>query len=414
MKTCTEKTTIEKLLLSLQEARTPVEHRRIMIELSVRIGDPRIFQEEPVVNYNTRLHQQSIVIWDAFESVTNGMYNPEALHRLEEIDDESPFLPWKNFILAVLAFYQGDRDNLFQLLEKIPSGTPPGRFRNLLRHFEEDKTHEKAANKLYTLLEDDHDFISCAVDQLNDCLENNHAAAFLESTGFLVLDILASHSHAARRLAVWSIQVSSLHDFDISGYICRLTDMFGRKEAHRLVAVALMPMEPEISLLFWLRYGIESVSQVTMSSEEIFALIAIIADTYRKILEDNMLDELRGNREYTGSLHSLALKLGDETLRLSKITGHFPPDFVAHTLFPGIFGSAGSQSFDPYDWLENATLSSIRIMRSEKRADSDSITGSDGDISGRGKKYHPQGSDHSGCKQLELLFEEGSIHDRQQ
>ncbi|MGC9311129.1 MAG: hypothetical protein ACP5IA_00450, partial [Sediminispirochaetaceae bacterium] len=357
MKTCTEKTAIEKLLLSLQEARTPAEHRRIMVELSACIGDPRIFQEEPVVHYNTRLHQQSIVIWDAFESVTNGMYNPEALHRLEEIDDESPFFPWKNFILAVLAFYQGDRDNLFQLLEKIPAGTPPGRFRNLLRHFEEDTARGKAANKLYTLLEDDHDFTSCAVDQLNDCLENNHAEAFLESTGFLVRDILASHSHAARRLAVWSIQVSSLHDFDISGYICRLTDMFGRKEALRLVAVALMPVEPEISLLFWLRYGIESVSQDTMSGGETFALISIISDTYRKILEDNMLDELRGNREYTGSLHSLVLKLGDETLRLSRVSGELLPDSVAHTLFQGIFGSVGSQPFDPYDWLENAGLS---------------------------------------------------------
>ncbi|MDY7027631.1 MAG: hypothetical protein SVR04_04965 [Spirochaetota bacterium] len=413
MKTCTEKTTIEKLLLSLQEARTPAEHRRIMDELSACIGDPRIFQEEPVVHYNTRLHQQSIIIWDAFESVTNGMYNPEALHRLEEIDNGSPFSPWKNLILAILAFYQGDRDNLFQLLGKIPSSTPPGRFRNLLRYFEEDTARGKAADKLCTLLEDDHDFISCAVDQLNDCLENNHTVAFLESTGFLVRDLLASHSHAARRLAVWSIQVSSRHDFDISGYICRLTDIFGRKEALRLVAVALMPTEPEISLLFWLRYGIESVSQDTMSSEEIFALIAIIADTYRKILEDNMLDELRGNREYTGSLHSLALKLGDETLRLSRITGHIPPDFVTHTLFPGTTGPAGSQSFDPYEWLENAAAASIRIMRSEERADTcsitESISGSGGDMSGRDKKHHPQGSDHNGCRQLEFLFEEGYI-----
>ena len=413
MKTCTEKTTIEKLLLSHQEAQSPEEHRRIMINLSTSIRDPRVFQEEPIVNYNTGLHHQSIIIWDAFESVTNGMYNPEALHKLELIDDESPFFPWKNLILAILAFYQGDRDNLFQLLKQIPCSTPPGRFRTLLRDFEEGNVPKIVSNELYTLLEDDHDYIRCAVDELKDCLENNHSEAFLESTGFLVRDILASHSHAARRLVIWSIQLASQHEYDISSYIIQLTGIFGRKEALRLIAVGLMPVEPEISLLFWLRYGIESAAQDTLSADDIVAFISIIADTHKKILEDStLLDELRENRDYTNSLHSLVLKLGDEILRLSKVPGQISPDFVMNTLFPGISDSSALQPLDPYDWLKNAGLLSIQIMRSEKEADIYRNTGSDGDMSGRAKKYHPQGSDHKGCKQLEFFFEEGRINDR--
>ncbi len=409
MKTCTETTAIEKLLLSLQEVQSQEETRRIMENLSTCIRDPRVFQEEPIVHYNTELHEQSIIIWDAFESVTNGMYNPEALHKLELIDDESPFYSWKILILAILAFYQGDRDNLFQLLKRIPPNTPPSRFRTILRCLEEKHAHECESNELLTLLEDDHDFIRCAVDELNDCLENNHAEAFLESTGFLVRDILSSHSHAARRIVLWSIQVSSQHGFDISGYIGRLTRLFGRKEALRLVAAALMPVEPEISLLFWLRYGIESVSRDSLSADEISALILIIADTYTKVREDNMLDELRGNSAYTSSLCSLVTKLGDETLRLSKITGQLPPDFVTLYLFSGISESSTSRTLDPYAWLKNVALFSRHIMHLNNEADID--INSERPVSGREDKHHPQALNHTGCKQLEFLFAEGSIHD---
>ena len=399
MKATIDTHTIENLLLSLQqEPSGNHEDSRIMREIALRMDDPRVFQSEELMKYSTKLYEQSIIIWDAFESVTNGMYNPELLGRLEAVEGSSPFLPWKNLVLAILAYYQGDRDNMLQFLEQIPVNSPPGRFRGILRYLEGVETpglKNPGVEKLEKLLKQDRGFIQSAVQQLNDCLENNHEEAFFESVILLIRDIHPSYPQAAKRLILWSIQTAAIREFDITGYIGQTTVLFGRKESLRLTASALASVEPDISILFWLKYAIEKISLGEADTGELHALVSIISDAVRRLDEDKVFVTLRNNLEYTRSLQSLVLKLREEVLR------HFPGSKgPLSSLFP-----SRHKMIQAYEWLRATAVTDTRITGGTK-GPVQSVPAFAVAVSRKSPRRNgekPPRTRASSCKQLELF-----------
>src|SRR6056297_359405 len=126
MKTTTVNRKIEQLLLLLHtEVAGSTSYEAAVEELRKLITSPYLYRDDTRFKLPEGMAEESIIVSDALESVTNGMYNPEVLNRLQEITEKSPFHPWKNGVLSILSFYQSDRDNMLQLLEQIPAESPP-------------------------------------------------------------------------------------------------------------------------------------------------------------------------------------------------------------------------------------------------------------------------------------------------
>lgn len=340
---------IEQLLLSAQRPELPKDghtrrYREIARELSTLISDPRIFRYENLLMLPRRLEEESILIFDAFESVTNGMYDPEILRRLQSVKDDSAFAPWKYAILALLSFYQADRDNMLQLIGKIPRDTPPALIGEALLFLTGIRTPEEpggAVKKLLDLVGEDRTFIKSAVRQIEEYLETDLGDAFVETSILLLRELLPAHQEAARRLALWSIRTAADWDFDLSTYPSQLSALFGKSDGMRLTALALADTDPHLSILFWLRYAVSRTVENPAEESQISAVLSILADLCRTMKQDDFFHQFRADETYTRSLLSLIRKFQDE--------------------LPGPARSGSSRSFpedlfrereDPFRWLE--------------------------------------------------------------
>ncbi len=319
MRATTVNRKIEQLLLSLHtEAAGSPGYRTAVEELKTLITAPHLYRNETQFQLPEGMAEESIIVSDALESVTNGMYNPEILNRLQEIDSASPFYPWRSAVMAILAFYQSDRDNMLQLLEQLPDASPPAGLKPVLFNLcriDTEKQLGAAATRLVDEVREDRVFLLSAIEQLEEYLETGLDEAFSETAMLLVQDLLSSYPQAARRLALWSMQTAAEQEFDLSFYLGRFKVMFGEVEGLRLTALALQSVEPDISLLFWLRYSIGHLSSGLVDQTELAALLSLIADIVHRLQHDGTYTQLVENVEYSKGLGSLVRKLYDEVQR---------------------------------------------------------------------------------------------------
>jgi hypothetical protein len=69
---------------------------------------------------------------DAFDAVTNGMENPEAMKKAEKLS--SPELePWKSLVKAIAFLYRGEAEQCRNAAEAMPGDSPPGKLKSLFR-----------------------------------------------------------------------------------------------------------------------------------------------------------------------------------------------------------------------------------------------------------------------------------------
>ncbi len=344
MKATTVNRKIEQLLLSLHtESVGSPNYKAAVEELKTLITNPLLYGHDTQFQLPETISEESIIVSDALESVTNGMYNPEALNRLQEITPESPFYPWKNAVLAILAFYQSDRDNMLQLLEKIPQETPPASLKpilQLLSRFDTEAQLDSSARELVKAVREDQAFLKSAIEQLEEYLDSHLEEAFSETAMLLVQDLLSSYPQAARRLALWSIRTAAEKDYDLSFFIGRFESMFGEIEGMRLIAIALYQVEPDVSLLFWLRYTIGHLSSGLVSHTELAALLSLVGDIIKEFKREGTFLQLVEDREYSQGLASLVNKLCDEVRR------HFG---LLESPFDRLFSEP---TMDAYKWLD--------------------------------------------------------------
>jgi hypothetical protein len=69
---------------------------------------------------------------DAFDAVTNGMENPDAMKKVLALSDPL-FIPWKLLITAIAALYAGDTEGCRRAAETIPGDSPPGSLKPVFR-----------------------------------------------------------------------------------------------------------------------------------------------------------------------------------------------------------------------------------------------------------------------------------------
>jgi hypothetical protein len=241
---------------------------------------------------------------------------------------------------------------------------------------------------------EDRAFLQSAIEQLTEYLEDQLEEAFNETAMLLVQDLLSSYPQAARRLALWSMQRAAEQEHELSFILGRFKIMFGEIEGLRLTAIALQPVEPDISILFWLRYAIGNLASGLVTQTEVAALLSLIADIIQDFQRDGTYLQLYENREYSRGLTSLVKKLYDEVqIHLHELES--PLDTLFHAPTP---------PQDAHSWLHQLVQINLTapVSLSSSRAH-DEAESSPAAIGTETEQHSDPARDQGAPRQLELF-----------
>ena len=223
----------------------------------------------------------STIISDAFEAVTNGMYNPEAFAQLEQacVGTDSENEQWKNLIYAIRAFYDQDFVQMDSLLQTIDKESTAASLKRVLYHMsglristEKLSYHE---DKLAKRITEDSRFLKSAIDDLNESILYGEDL-FIETASMLIKELKQNTPEAAERLALWSFGICVEMDFDDEALADNILMLFGQAEGLRLIALSLLESEPESALICFTRSLIKRIVDQTAGKDDAAAYLEII------------------------------------------------------------------------------------------------------------------------------------------
>jgi len=222
---------------------------------------------------------KATIVSDAFEAVTNGMYNPEAMLRLENLDSTEEIGHWKALIKAVELFYSQDYSSMEKCLGEISDGSLAGSLKPVLYQMSglhvlnrKPSFHEE---KLIKKVTEDSRFLLSAAGQLNDSIEYG-GDLFIETASLLIKEIKTNNPQAAERLVLWCFEVCFERQFDEEPLADNVMMIFGQAEGLRLIALSLMEDYPESALICFTRSLIRRLIDNSIEKEEASAWLDII------------------------------------------------------------------------------------------------------------------------------------------
>ncbi len=225
------------------------------------------------------LRKQAIVVLDALESVTNGMENPDVDGLLEELPADSPFLPWRDLIRALKAFYRGDAAGMKEHLDAIPASSPPKALERLLLHLSGVRPAEarlgRVEREIIANIRAERGPMVDAVSQITEALAVDNEAGFSDSVAFVVKELYVGEPETAKRLALWAMERIDGKETGSALFRGHMKLIFGEQEARRLAALSLMDRDPEGSLASWIRYFVGFLEGPLPKLEEAAALFEI-------------------------------------------------------------------------------------------------------------------------------------------
>lgn len=225
------------------------------------------------------LKKQAVIVIDALESTTNGMENPDVDGLLEELPADSPFLPWRDLVHALKAFYRGELAKMAEHLEAIPASAPPKKLERLLLHLSglvpAEGRFGRAEREIIGNIRANGGPMSDAVAQITEALDLESEEILADSVAYVARELYGKEPETAKRLALWALEHIGGREMGPSLIRGHLELIFGGLESRRLVALSLMDRDPEESLVFWLRYFVGYLSGPLPKPEDAAALCEI-------------------------------------------------------------------------------------------------------------------------------------------
>lgn len=287
--------TLEKFLSSSPGS---LEYITLRSELKQRLTDPGILERSERTSEKLRIEARTVL--DAFESVTNGMYNPEVLISLEGISADSLLSIWKDLIFAIHAFYEKDYIKMDQRLDKIDSKSALSMFKPILLHLS-GKSHIQNSNSKQKIFIDniikDRSFIRSVITEIIESLEYNMENLFLETANLMLKDLNRNYKEPAYSFAIWSIETASSYKYSPTELITTCKNLFGNTLAYKLTAIAMEKEEPDISLLFWMQSLISRLKSKDLALDETgayFTIISRLAEQIKASQDKFYLESLDG------------------------------------------------------------------------------------------------------------------------
>ncbi len=287
--------TLEKFLSSSPGS---LEHITLRSELKQHLTDPGILERSDRTSEELRIEARTIL--DAFEAVTNGMYNPEIFISLKEISENSILSIWKDLILAIHAFYEQDYIEMGNRLENIDSNSELIMFKPILLHLSGKKQIHITNNKHKAFIDNiikDRSFIRSVITEIIESLEYDMEDLFLETANLMMQDLNRNHKEPAMSFAIWSIETASRYKYSPTDLITTCKKLFGNTLAYRLTAVAMEKEEPDISLLFWIQSLISRLKSRDLTLDETgayFTIMSRLAEEIKTSEDKFYLESLNG------------------------------------------------------------------------------------------------------------------------
>jgi hypothetical protein len=248
---------IDGLLAALLKA--PSE--KIESELSILITHPKDLLNSPRLGPGQEIYEGFLVIQDAWEAVTNGMENPEVFALFRQLPDRPLLFPWKQAVKGMVFFYQNRANMAMDSWEKIPKAHPLSRLKALGLALAE-KNQEPIPPEVQAFLgkiREPNPALVDALEQLYDAQDAHLEQVFFVSLEAAIKALQKDFIPGAQALALWSIGPIWSEEWDEGQLLNLLGRLFGQREALRLLAVGLVPIDPEAAYLLWLQYVLQSL-----------------------------------------------------------------------------------------------------------------------------------------------------------
>jgi hypothetical protein len=325
-----DKTTVMRLLeeFILHQENDPILEK-VRVNLESKLIDPSIINRFDKLPDNSYLKIEAQTIIDSFESVTNGMQNPEAMDRLKEIEEKSIFFEWKSFILTIFYIYNKQPDKAILALDNIKSHSALFKlvpaFKILINNnFEEEQQSNKNLVTFIRSLFDDNDFLFSIIDQLEESLNEEMVDVFTDTLILIIRELLNNNQELAKQISIWAIRTLTIKECSTTHLIQSIKSVFGDAEGLRLVALSFLEEDPDISILFWIRSLIGRLEEKSIDLKTTNHFLTILNMIGNEVFDIYEEDPEYFDDEYFNGLHNLVSKLCFELSSL------YPEEFKEH------------------------------------------------------------------------------------
>lgn len=284
----------------------PRQKAEALDKLSSLLTHPNLIIQSQFLTDDHLLKQDALVIFDAFEAVTNGMYNPSVLEALDLIQPGNLFYGWKEAILSILFFYKDLPEACRQHAHRIPEHSAPARLKKLLLSLSNSIITNLGRNE-YQFFQEIYEAdpkLSPAVEQILDSLDTG-----MEDLHFMALEQILNglpqgYDNLGKALALWSLRQLSMQNFDANSLNEILFQKYGKAEACRLIALGLLGFETETAVLFWQQFLIYSLREGTLDANQFAEGLALLKD-FASALHELQTAEQVTDPDFTASFQAL-------------------------------------------------------------------------------------------------------------
>lgn len=284
------------------------------------LDDPLEVERSPLLSDTHPLKREALAVTDSFEAVTNGMDNPEAFERLESVGESSVFYPWKLLVLTIRELYREDEKAMEEYLEAVPSETPAALIAPFLRHVISGEplgpVCAEACGKLAKAVMTDNRLLESAVEQLHESLAAGLEDLFTETAVMIIKENIRGAVGLTSRFALWCIESLVRNELSPASFISRLKGFLPQAEVYRLTALAMLDTDPDISLLFWIRFLLSRLHERDIPLAETEEALAIMRELHDSIVQLDRMEGDEPDAEFAENLNGLLRNLYQELTAL--------------------------------------------------------------------------------------------------
>lgn len=247
---------LDRALRQALSTSQPALRRQALDEAARHLIHPRLILESPLLTDSHPWRREALTVSDAFEAVTNGMEQPGVLEALDDLDDDSPFLPWKHLILALHFFYEGLDEAVTAHLARIPSGLPAALLGRALGALASE-TPQNLPGPLARLAEavsHPDPLVQQWVQDVAEGLEADDEDLFYAALSDWLEAVADGVPDRAKAAVIWAWTQLEWRDFDEAALLDLGSNLWGRAESYRLAALGTHRWDPEGAALLWFRF----------------------------------------------------------------------------------------------------------------------------------------------------------------
>ena len=273
-----------KSLLNQLCGTTDEVRKKIESQLQKHFVDPFYVSRSQTLPENDILKIDARFISDAFEAVTNGMYDEAVLSELSEVNNDSFFADWKFLTESLYYLYSENflkADEVFRKIreDSIPALVSPVFYKIISKDkITSIKGLSEAEKYFINSIIKDSLSTKTSLEQIKENLKAEQEDRFIDNLTLLLSDLYAKDQNISKKLAAWGLKQLSVFDMSPSMFLENLKLIFGEYESYRLTALSFRDEDPELSLVFFIKAALIQIRNNSAEPIQIEAYSEIIGE----------------------------------------------------------------------------------------------------------------------------------------